>query len=74
MSIKWGHPVATLPVTVGTIRHIRRGRKFCESPAFERSVRVFVSCYRRFSGRFIADFYHALGKAVKPDPQHETAI
>eukprot|EP00965_Chrysotila_dentata_P258960 6213409-Pleurochrysis_carterae.AAC.1 len=24
MSYKWGHPVATLPVTNGTIRHIRR--------------------------------------------------
>ena len=24
MSNKWGHPVATLPVTNGTIRHIRR--------------------------------------------------
>eukprot|EP00965_Chrysotila_dentata_P091351 3015909-Pleurochrysis_carterae.AAC.1 len=24
MSHKWGHPVATLPVTNGTIRHIRR--------------------------------------------------
>eukprot|EP00965_Chrysotila_dentata_P185932 6139011-Pleurochrysis_carterae.AAC.1 len=24
MSYKWGHPVATLPITYGTIRHIRR--------------------------------------------------
>eukprot|EP00965_Chrysotila_dentata_P256593 6212591-Pleurochrysis_carterae.AAC.2 len=24
MSYKWGHPVATLPVTNGTIRHTRR--------------------------------------------------
>eukprot|EP00965_Chrysotila_dentata_P182106 6013347-Pleurochrysis_carterae.AAC.1 len=24
MSYKWGHPVATLPVTIGTVRHTRR--------------------------------------------------
>eukprot|EP00965_Chrysotila_dentata_P066266 2193188-Pleurochrysis_carterae.AAC.2 len=24
MSYKWGHPLATLPVTNGTIRHTRR--------------------------------------------------
>eukprot|EP00965_Chrysotila_dentata_P005507 181094-Pleurochrysis_carterae.AAC.2 len=32
MMCKWGHPVATLPVTKGTIRHTCRGsRKVCDS-------------------------------------------
>eukprot|EP00965_Chrysotila_dentata_P091124 3008704-Pleurochrysis_carterae.AAC.1 len=31
MLYKWGHPVATLPVTNGTTRHTLKMTEFCES-------------------------------------------
>eukprot|EP00965_Chrysotila_dentata_P084325 2784717-Pleurochrysis_carterae.AAC.1 len=37
MSYKWAHPVATLPVTNGTIRHSCRLTEICESSPFPRA-------------------------------------
>eukprot|EP00965_Chrysotila_dentata_P108298 3577042-Pleurochrysis_carterae.AAC.1 len=47
MLCKWGHPVATLPVTDGIIRHTRRMTEFCESSASKPPARCAGSCHHR---------------------------
>eukprot|EP00965_Chrysotila_dentata_P005715 188151-Pleurochrysis_carterae.AAC.2 len=42
LSYKWGHPVATFPVTNGTIRHIRRMTDILR-----------ITVYMPFNARFV---------------------